>query len=49
MPYLRRTLGVDSIEVVLVENAQVGSQGYEAVPVERAEPGSPGVVFFNPV
>lgn len=49
MPYLRRTLGIEHVQVVLVENAQAGSLGYDMVPVEKAEPGSPGIVFYNPV
>lgn len=47
MPFLKRSLAMEIITVVRVEDAQVGSIGFDAVPVEKSEPGAPGIVFYN--
>lgn len=49
MPYLKRTLAIELIDVVPVENAQEGELGYDKVSVEKAEPRAPAIVFYNTV
>ena len=49
MPYLKRSLGMDLVEIVPVENAQEGVLGYDKASVEKAEPRTPAVVFYNTV
>lgn len=47
MPFLKRSLGIEMIDVVPVENAQEGGLGYDKASVEKAEPRSPSIVFYN--
>lgn len=47
MPYLKRQLGIPTIDVVPVTEAQPDEPGYAAAIVESAEPGRPGIVFYN--
>jgi leucyl-tRNA synthetase len=47
MPYFRRTLGIDNIEVQSADSASPEVAGYVQQIVEAAEPGSPGIVLYN--
>lgn len=47
MPYIKRQLGMDTIDVVPSTEADPESPGYAAPIVEAAEPGKPGIVFYN--
>ncbi|GAA5938691.1 leucine--tRNA ligase CDC60 [Sporobolomyces koalae] len=49
MPYFRRTLSIDNIEVASTGSAPQGGEapGYVQPIVEAAEPGSPGIVLYN--
>ncbi|GAA5823953.1 hypothetical protein JCM11251_003356 [Rhodosporidiobolus azoricus] len=49
MPYIKRTLGMDNIEVLQTDSelAKDGTPGYVQPIVEAAEPGAPGIVLFN--
>lgn len=47
MPYIKRQLGMDNIDVVPVTEADTEAPGYAAPIVESAEPGKPGIVFYN--
>ncbi|GAA6057252.1 hypothetical protein JCM3770_003823 [Rhodotorula araucariae] len=50
MPYIRRSLGMDDIEVLHAddaEKAQEGRPGFNAQIVAASEPGTPGIVLFN--
>ncbi|GAA5885136.1 hypothetical protein JCM16303_005871 [Sporobolomyces ruberrimus] len=49
MPYIRRTLAIDNIEVASADSAPKGGDepGYVQPIVEAAEPGSPGIVLYN--
>ncbi|GAA5999875.1 hypothetical protein JCM5350_001327 [Sporobolomyces pararoseus] len=49
MPYFRRTLGIENIEVSSAESAPKGGEepGYVQPIVDAAEPGSPGIVLYN--
>ena len=46
MPYFRRTLGIENIDVAPAETGVEGP-GYVQPIVEAAEPGSPGIVLYN--
>ncbi|KAK4046224.1 cytosolic leucyl tRNA synthetase [Microbotryomycetes sp. JL201] len=47
MPFLQRQLGLDDIKIAPVSEAKEGDAGYNGPIVEAAEPGRPGIVFFN--
>ncbi|GAA6028905.1 hypothetical protein JCM8097_001498 [Rhodosporidiobolus ruineniae] len=47
MSYIKRSLGMDNIEVVRSEDAKEGEPGFNAQIIEAAQPGQPGVVLFN--
>ena len=43
--YLKRTLGLHDVEVLLVDDAK--AKGYSPVMMEGAEPGSPAFEYYN--
>lgn len=47
MPVLKRNLDIHNIQVIPAPEANPESPGYAAQIVESAEPGKPGIVFFN--
>lgn len=50
MPYIKRSLQMDTIDVCFsddAERAKEGQPGYVQQIVEAAEPGAPGIVLFN--
>lgn len=47
MPVIKRNLGIDNITVIPAPEANPESPGYAAPIVEAAEPGKPGIVFYN--
>ena len=47
MPYIKRQLGMDRIDVIPSTEADPEAPGYAAPIVETAEPGKPGIVFYN--
>ncbi|BGP10322.1 cytosolic leucyl tRNA synthetase [Rhodotorula toruloides] len=49
MPYIRRSLGMDDIEVLHTDSdkAKEGEPGFVASIVEAAQPGNPGLVLYN--
>ncbi|GAA5858903.1 hypothetical protein JCM8547_007149 [Rhodosporidiobolus lusitaniae] len=50
MAYIKRSLGMDNIEVAYVdaEEAKEGTPGYVQTIVEAAVPAQPGIVLYNP-
>ncbi|KAI5481583.1 leucine-trna ligase [Pseudohyphozyma bogoriensis] len=47
MSYIKRQLGIDNIFLTTVEDAKEGEDGYSEQIVGAAEPGTPGIVFYN--
>lgn len=47
MPVIRRNLGIENIQVIPGPEANADAPGYSAQIVEAAEPGKPGIVFYN--
>ena len=47
MPFIKRQLNIDNIDVVPVAEAKADQPGYDEIKVAAAEPGAPGFVFFN--
>jgi len=47
LPYIRRNLGIQAIVAVKAEEAAEGQEGFNGPIVEAAEPGNPGIVFYN--
>jgi leucyl-tRNA synthetase len=47
LPWIKRQLSIENIEVLMVEQAVEGSKGWSETTVNAAEPGKPGVVFYN--
>lgn len=47
MSYLKKQLGIETIDVVPSNEAKESDLGYTANIVEGAEPGKPGIVFYN--
>jgi leucyl-tRNA synthetase len=48
-PYLKKSLGVMDVEILTVDEAQAkaGQPNYTASIIDGAEPGNPGVEYFN--
>jgi leucyl-tRNA synthetase len=47
MPVIKRNLDIHNIDVIPAPEANPESLGYSAQIVESAEPGKPGIVFYN--
>lgn len=47
MPFVKRQLGIDAIDIVPVADAKPDEPGYAEPIVAAAEPGTPGFVFYN--
>jgi leucyl-tRNA synthetase len=48
-PYLKKSLSVTEVEILTVDEAQAkaGQPNYTASIIDGAEPGNPGVEYFN--
>ncbi|KAK4700721.1 leucyl-tRNA synthetase, partial [Phenoliferia sp. Uapishka_3] len=47
LPYIKRQLAIEQIEIVAVEDVKTDEPGYAEPIVGSAEPGAPGFVFYN--
>lgn len=49
LPYLRRSLEIEDIEIVAIADVVKEGPAYDSAIADAAEPGKPGVHFYNPV